>query len=105
MSDNTLSSTLHKVTGRLFGRSFGMHLVRHCAATSLARDAPEHVREIPALLGHQGFATGERHYNLAQAGVAVQGYQEGLLSLRRRLQNEAPYRDRGSSPGPEVRRR
>jgi integrase len=89
MTYNSLGSQVQKVTGRRLGRRLGMHLFRHCAATSLALEAPEHVRQIPALLGHRRLATSERYYNLAEGSTAAASYQEGLLALRRRLQEEA----------------
>jgi integrase/recombinase XerD len=84
------------MTSRRLGRRLGMHLFRHCAATSLALEASEHVRQIPALLGHRRLATSERYYNLAEASTAAASYQNGLLALRRRLQEEArPPQRRG----------
>jgi integrase/recombinase XerD len=89
MTCNSLALRVEKVTGRRLGRRLGMHLFRHCAATSLALEAPEHVRQIPALLGHRRLATSERYYNLAEGSTAAASYQDGLLALRRRLQEEA----------------
>jgi integrase/recombinase XerD len=89
MTCNSLGLRVEKVTSRRLGRRLGMHLFRHCAATSLALEAPEHVRQIPALLGHRRLATSERYYNLAEGSTAAASYQEGLLALRHRLQEEA----------------
>jgi integrase/recombinase XerD len=89
MTCNSLGLRVEKVTSRRLGRRLGMHLFRHCAATSLALEAPEHVRQIPALLGHRRLATSERYYNLAEGSTAAASYQDGLLALRHRLQEEA----------------
>jgi site-specific recombinase XerD len=89
MTGNSLAMRVAKVTARRLGQPLGMHLFRHCAATSLALEAPEHVRQIPALLGHRRLATGERYYNLAETSSAALGHQQRLLALRRRLQAEA----------------
>ena len=85
MSCHSISRRIEKVTTRRFGRPLSMHLFRHCAATSVALDLPGHVRAVPALLGHQSPAPGERYYILAGANQAATAYQQGILALRRRL--------------------
>ena len=54
MTVNSLARRVEAVTERRLGRRMGPHLFRHCAATSLALEAPEEAGSIAALLGHQG---------------------------------------------------
>jgi integrase/recombinase XerD len=97
MTVNSLSRRVEAVTGERLGRRLGMHLFRHCAATSLALAAPALAGAIPGLLGHQSLRTGERYYNLAGGSAAVAAYQAGLLALRQRLWAQAP-REPGRGP-------
>ena len=81
----SISRRIEKVTTRRFGRPLNVHLFRHCAATSVALDLPQHVQAVPALLGHQSQESGKRYYILAGANQAAATYQQELLALRRRL--------------------
>jgi len=51
-----------KLTARLFGAPINPHLLRDCAASSLAAEAPESAHAAKALLGHRHLATTERNY-------------------------------------------
>ncbi len=51
-----------KLTKRLFGRAINPHLLRDCAATTLAIEAPEIVRAARPLLGHRYAGTTEKYY-------------------------------------------
>lgn len=53
---------ISKLTGRLFGVAINPHLLRDCAASSLAAVSPDTARAAAPLLGHRHFATTERHY-------------------------------------------
>jgi integrase len=70
-------------TRAAFGRSINPHLFRDCAATTLARVDPEHVRIAAPLLGHRSFATTERYYVQANQARATRTQQQVLLTLRR----------------------
>jgi len=62
------------VSRRLLGVAINPHLLRDCAATSLASLSPAAALSAAALLGHQSFATTERHYiraNQLEAGRVV----------------------------------
>jgi len=54
-------------TQKAFGRPINPHLFRDIIATSIAVHDPHHVRIAAANLGHNSFATPERHYNLARS--------------------------------------
>ena len=61
---------------------------------STALDDPHHAGLIAALLGNDGTAVSERHYNLATAMEAGRAYQQGLLALQARLRaDENPHSD------------
>jgi integrase/recombinase XerD len=75
-----------KLTARLFGTPINPHLLRDCAASSLAAEAPESAHFAKALLGHRHLATTERNYiqadNLA-ASRRVNGLLAGVLDLEK----------------------
>ncbi len=51
-----------KLTKRLFGTPINPHLLRDCAASSLALVSPDLARAAAPLLGHRHFSTTERYY-------------------------------------------
>jgi len=51
-----------RLTERLFGRRLNPHLLRDCAASTLAVESPEVARMAAPLLGHRHFTTTERYY-------------------------------------------
>jgi integrase len=62
------------VSERLLGVAINPHLLRDCAATSLATVSPAAALSAAALLGHRSFATTERYYiraNQLDAGRAI----------------------------------
>ena len=83
MSAQALYDRIVERTDTAFDRSIHPHLFRDCAATTIAIEAPQHVRIAAQLLGHRSGATTERHYNQAQALEAARLAQGFILSLRR----------------------
>ena len=69
-------------TRMAFGRPINPHLFRDCIATSIAIHDPKHVRMAATILGHNSFATTERHYNLAHALEASRRYGEAVSARR-----------------------
>jgi site-specific recombinase XerC len=65
-----------------FGRSINPHLFRDCIATSIAIHDPKHVRIAASILGHNSFATTERHYNLAHTLEASRCYGAAVSARR-----------------------
>jgi integrase len=65
-----------------FGRPINPHLFRDCIATSIAIHDPKHVRMAATILGHNSFATTERHYNLARTLEAGRCYGEAVSARR-----------------------
>jgi hypothetical protein len=53
-----------------------------CIATSIAIPDPKHVRMAATILGHNSFATTERHYNLARTLEASRRYGEAVSARR-----------------------
>jgi len=53
---------ISKLTRRLFGTPINPHLLRDCAASSLAAVSADMARAAAPLLGHRSFSTTERHY-------------------------------------------
>ncbi|TVR07177.1 MAG: site-specific integrase [Salinarimonadaceae bacterium] len=58
----TIHQAIRRLTERLFGRSINPHLLRDCAASSLANESAETAPYASALLGHRQAATTERWY-------------------------------------------
>jgi integrase/recombinase XerD len=82
MTEMALYDRIVAHTRAAFGRGVNPHLFRDCAATSVARDDPEHVGVATALLGHRSRTTTERHYNQARGVEAVRRLQAVLTGLR-----------------------
>lgn len=59
---NAVASRITKLTLRLFGKPINPHLLRDCAASSLANASPDMAQAAPALLGHRHRSTTERYY-------------------------------------------
>jgi integrase len=59
---HVVHSRITKLTKRLFGTSINPHLLRDCAASSLAAVSTDVARAAAPLLGHRHFSTTERHY-------------------------------------------
>lgn len=77
-----------KLTRRLFGAPINPHLLRDCAASSLAAISADMARAAAPLLGHRSFSTTERFYiqadNLAASrrhGAALDGLKAALEDL------------------------
>jgi integrase/recombinase XerD len=64
------------------GRAVNPHLFRDSTVTSLAIEAPQHIRIATRLLGHRTVATTERYYNQARSIEASRLIQQYLISLR-----------------------
>ena len=65
-------------TRAAFGQPMNPHLFRDAAATTLALEDPEHVRQSAALLGHADFRTTETYYRMSKS-VAAARVQQGIL--------------------------
>ena len=56
------SHRITRLTRRLFGAPINPHLLRDCAASSLAAVSSDMARAAAPLLGHRHFSTTERYY-------------------------------------------
>jgi len=70
------------LTERMTGVRVSPHFFRDAAATTLARESPEHARMAGPLLGHTSFKTAEKHYNHARSIEAGRDYMESLQRIR-----------------------
>ena len=75
-------------TRAAFGHTINPHLFRDCAATTIALRDPKHVMVARDLLGHSRLDITERYYNQAQAVEVSRKYQETVLALRRKLEQD-----------------
>jgi site-specific recombinase XerD len=82
MIEHAVRDQIKKRTLGAFRHAVWPHLFRDCAATSLAVEDPENARLAAGLLGHNTFATTEKHYILAQTLQAGRQYQQVVQILR-----------------------
>jgi site-specific recombinase XerD len=71
-----------RLTRRLFGKPINPHLLRDCAASSLAMVSADVARTAAALLGHRHFSTTERYYiqaNELEASRKLNAILESIL--------------------------
>ena len=85
MKPHPVGNTITKVTGKLGGAPISAHLFRHCAATTIAIEDPEHAMIIRALLAHTRSETADRYYNRAGRRHATT-----IADLRRSLAATEP---------------
>lgn len=81
-SAHTLQLAIVRETERAFGLPVNPHLFRDCAATSIAIDDPTSVRIAASVLGHAGFGSTEKYYNLATGLEAGRAYASVLRARR-----------------------
>ncbi|MBP2316532.1 tyrosine-type recombinase/integrase [Azospirillum soli] len=89
MTINGVSSRFERATPTVLGERINPHLLRHCAATSIALDDPQGARLTAALLGHSTLRTSERYYTMAQGLEASRRYQATLTDHINRLRRAA----------------
>ena len=75
----SIGDRITRLTRRLFGTSINPHLLRDCAASSLANDSVEMAQAAPALLGHRHRSTTEK---LLHPGRQSRGEPEGRTPSR-----------------------
>ena len=79
MTPMAVYDRIREHTGAKFGVGLGPHLFRDAAATTLATEAPEHVRVAAPVLGHRNFRTTEIYYRQAKVQRAHKRYVESLF--------------------------
>lgn len=77
-----------KLTKRLFGAPINPHLLRDCAATSLALVSSDAARAAAPLLGHRRFSTTEKYYVQAVNLEASRKLNAILASVKASLETE-----------------
>jgi integrase len=82
-SEITLRNIFRKATGGADRPPLSPHLFRHCAATSIAVEAPGSIDVVPAVLAHASHKTGERYYNLAGSIEASRAQGTVLAEIQR----------------------
>lgn len=83
MEAGNLAVRVRKATRR-YGMDLSPHLVRSCAATTVAIEAPEAIDIMPTVLTHSDPATTARYYNLARGLDASRRHASVIADLRRR---------------------
>jgi site-specific recombinase XerC len=82
LNGNRVWSRITKLTQRLFGKSINPHLLRDCAASTLANSSSDLALAAAPLLGHRHFATTERFYIQANNLEASRRFNSILSKLR-----------------------
>lgn len=72
-------------TNAAFGFAVSPHRFRHCAAMTIARDAPELIAVASGLLTHANLHTTINYYTPANTVMAARGYADVLAQLHARL--------------------
>jgi len=72
------ANEISNITEEAFGRRVTVHQFRHAAASSIAKEDPEHVGIVTIMLGHADFRTSERYYIIADENAAFMRYHETL---------------------------
>ncbi len=85
MKPHAVGARITKVTRGLVGVPISAHLFRHCAATTIAMDDPEHAMIIRSLLSHARIETAERYYNRASIAEAGRRHAATIAELRESL--------------------
>lgn len=102
LSETGFFKIITTVTRKEFGLWITPHMFRHCAATSIALEAPESVRITSSILGHSGLTTSEKYYNLAHAVEAGRRHSDTIQSLRN-TDGKKHYRRRSIAAGWDAR--
>ncbi len=87
MKPHAVGMRITKVTYRLLGVPISPHHFRHCAATTVALDDPEHALMIMSLLAHSRIFTAEKYYNRASIAEAGRRHAATIARLRDDLES------------------
>lgn len=78
---HAFSNEIGNVTEAALGRRVTMHEFRHAAASSIAKEDPEHVGIAATVNGHATYRTTERYYIIAEEHAAFVRYHKALDRL------------------------
>ena len=87
MKPHAVGVRITKATNNLVGVPISAHLFRHCAATTIAIEDPEHAMIIRSLLAHSRADTADRYYNKAGIAVAGRRHAATIAELRQNLES------------------
>lgn len=79
---NFVRSRIKLITKRLFGRPINPHLLRDCAASTMATESVALARAAAPLLGHTQFSTTERYYLQANTIAASRRLNAILATVK-----------------------
>ena len=80
---HAMSNEIGEITEAFFGRRVTTHEFRHAAASSIAKEDPEHVGIVPSMLGHTQFKTSEQYYIFADEHEAFRRLDRAMSRLMR----------------------
>lgn len=76
-----LGKEITNLTQQAFGKRVSPHKFRHCAGTSIATEAPEHIHDVSTILGHAAFKVSEKFYIFADTYLAFVLHNKTLAKL------------------------
>lgn len=95
-SSKGLDKALRRHTLARFGKKITAQRFRDIAASTIANEDPQHVRNAALLLGHTGLRTTERHYITPNSRIAMSHYHQLVGSLRKSYHRTSRRETRGS---------
>lgn len=82
LSAKRINAAVKLHTSQHLGRAVNPHLFRDAAATTLAVEAPKHVRAAAPVLGHASLKNTERYYTQANTLLAQRALTEAVKKMR-----------------------
>jgi site-specific recombinase XerD len=80
---HAMSNEIGEITQAAFGRRVCAHEFRHAAGSSIAKESPERVDTVAAVLGHADYRTSEIYYIFADENAAYVRLDKVLTNLMR----------------------
>jgi integrase len=81
---HAMSNEIGEITEAVFDRRVCAHEFRHAAGSSIAKEAPERVDTVTAMLGHADYGTSEDYYIFADEHAAFVRLDKALSELTRK---------------------
>jgi integrase len=89
LSASALTLNIRRQTRDAFGKAICPHLIRSCAATTIARRHGSSIRIVAPLLTHTNHKTSEKHYIHAEMITALNAYQAMILGENSKIKEES----------------
>jgi integrase/recombinase XerD len=91
-----LAICVAEATKVAFGKRVSVHKFRHCAATSIAKEDPVNVLNVPIILGHSSFKVSEKFYIFADRYLAYVMHDRAMTKLEGLIKIAEPEEDKST---------